>query len=518
MSASREKKQRQGGTPTDKTLTAKQQADQTRRKTIQYTVIGVVVAVLVAALLIWNTGFFQARATAVTVGGTNYTAAQVSYFYHNTQNYRMFTNSNYASYFGYDTNKSPAEQTYTTDEETGEVTTFHDLFLEDAMSQLATVTALYDEAVKNGATAADVKDLLDQNVAAAKEYASQSSMSYKQYLAAMYGSYVTPSVFEDCVTRALIASQYQDEHLEGLEYTTEQLSAYYDEHKDDLDTFKYSYLYFTPEAVETTDADGNEIEMTDEEKEAKEGVNLAKAKTQADEAAAALEDGMSVADAISEYEPNTSGEDTEMEGSAVTGTYAEWLKSADRKAGDVNVVENSTNGYYVVVFGERFLADDPTVDTRHILIQAEIDAGASAPTEEQMAAAEAEAEKLLNEWKAGDATEKSFGELANINSDDGGSNTKGGLYKHVYQGQFVSGYDAWLFDGTRQPGDTDIVENQGSYYGYHVVYFVRENPDFYTWMAKAESSLASEDTQSWLDGLKEGYTAEQASGAKYLGE
>ena len=521
LSASREKKQRQGGTPTDRSLTARQQADQTRRKTIQYTVIGVVVAVLVAALLIWNSGFFQARTTAVKVGGTSYTAAQASYFYHGTQNYQMITNPNYAGYFGYDTNKSPAEQTYTTDEETGEVTTFHDFFLDAALSEMSSVTARYEASLadtENGVTAADVQKSVDANVDAIKSIAKQSGMSYKQYLKAYYGSYMTPSVFEDCLTRQFIANQYYNEHLDGLEYTAEQLDAYYGEHKDDLDTFQYSYLYFTPDAVETKDADGNDIEMTDEEKQAKEEENLAAAKAKADEAAEAIEDGTSVADAISEFEPTTSGEDTENEGSAVTGSYAEWLKSADRKAGDVTVVEDSTNGYYVVVFGERQLLETPTAATRHILIQAEMDSGASAPTDEQMAAAKAKAEELLDQWKAGAATEDSFAELANANSDDGGSNWKGGLYRHVYEGQFVTNYNEWLFDGARQSGDTDIVENKGSYYGYHVVYYVQKNQDFYTWMAKAESSLASEDTQTWLEGLMENYAAEQASGAKYLGQ
>ena len=43
-------------------------------------------------------------------------------------------------------------------------------------------------------------------------------------------------------------------------------------------------------------------------------------------------------------------------------------------------------------------------------------------------AAKQKAEDLLAQWKAGDATEDSFAELANENSADSGSNTNGGLY------------------------------------------------------------------------------------------
>ena len=80
MSASREKKQRQGSGLSEKALQAQQQQAARKRKTVIYTVIGVVVAVLVAALLIWRTGFFQARATAATVGGKNLTVAELSYY------------------------------------------------------------------------------------------------------------------------------------------------------------------------------------------------------------------------------------------------------------------------------------------------------------------------------------------------------------------------------------------------------------------------------------------------------
>ena len=514
MSASREKKQRQGGTPTDKTLNAKQQAEQTRRKTIQYTVIGVVVAVLVAALLIWNSGFFQARATAVKVGGTKYSTAQASYFYHNSYSYNYMTN--YAQYLGYNTGLPPEKQEYMDGK------TYHDFFLESALSDMSTITALYDASLADkdkGVTAADVKDDLNANIESAKQQAKQYSMSYKQFLKARYGSYVTPSVFEDCLTRSLIATRYRQNYKDSLDYTTDQLNAYYEEHSGQLDTFQYSYLYFAPDAVETKDADGNDIEMSEDEKKAKEEENLAAAKAKAEDAKASLAKGESVDDVISSSTPSSSGKDEEAQGLKLNSLYSEWLTDKERKAGDVELIENASgNGFYVVVFHGRYLDDTPSVDTRHILIQAEMDDGAASPTEEQMAAAKAKAEELLEQWKAGAATEESFAELANTNSSDGGSNTNGGLYEKVYKGQFVTNYDAWLFDSARQPGDTGIVENQGNYFGYHVVYFVKQNPDYFSWMSQSKELLTDEDSTSWLEDLRDNCPAEAAGAAKYLGQ
>ena len=76
MSASREKKSRQSDPTqglTQKERKELQEQQAAKRKAVVYTVIGVIVAVLVAALLIWHSGFFQSRTTAVTVNGHNYT-------------------------------------------------------------------------------------------------------------------------------------------------------------------------------------------------------------------------------------------------------------------------------------------------------------------------------------------------------------------------------------------------------------------------------------------------------------
>ena len=69
-----------------------------------------------------------------------------------------------------------------------------------------------------------------------------------------------------------------------------------------------------------------------------------------------------------------------------------------------------------------------------------------------MEAAKAEAQTILDQWKAGEATEESFGILANEHSDDSGSNTRGGLYTYVSEGDMVANINNWLFDASRQPG------------------------------------------------------------------
>ncbi len=130
------------------------------------------------------------------------------------------------------------------------------------------------------------------------------------------------------------------------------------------------------------------------------------------------------------------------------------------------------------LFHSRGRNDYNTVDVRHILFKvdtSDLDSKAD-DYQEKLDARKAEqkeaAEAALKKWEDGAKTEDSFAELANELSSDTGSNTNGGLYTEVYKGQMVTEFNDWCFDESRQPGDTGIVYNEGSYTGYHVIYFV----------------------------------------------
>ena len=176
----------------------------------------------------------------------------------------------------------------------------------------------------------------------------------------------------------------------------------------------------------------------------------------------------------------------------------------------------------MVSFRERF-RDDYTVDARHILIQVdETDLDTESATyeadlEARKAEAKAQAEELLAQWQAGDATEDSFAQLANENSSDSGSNTNGGLYEQIVVGSMVEEFNDWCFDASRKPGDTGIVYgDNGSYKGYHIMYFV--GTDTADWKTQAQNQLLSSDYSAWYEEKTAGYTAEQVeAGIQYVG-
>ena len=528
MSASREKKQRQsaGQNLTQKELKEAREAQAAKRKTILYWVIGVVVVILAAALLIWNSNFFQNRATAVTVNGHNFTAGEVEYYYHSAyqQEYELY----YYSTMGITglTNFNPSldpKDQYVDEEQTQ---TYHDYFMESALNALTQVAALTDAAEKDGFSldlSETGKETYETNLANTKNSAITSNYSYSSYIKAVYGTHMTTGIYESCLKRAIMLTEYQQAHQDALTYTDEDYTTYYDENKDNVDTFSYEVAFLSGTAPSTTDEEGNTVEATEEE----QTIAMETAKANAEKLMADVEAGGDFAELAGTYTEESTANTfraTETTGSSVSTTYGDWLKDAARTEGDMEVFE-STSGYYVVRFLDRYLDETPTADIRHILIKAELtqeddpateDVDESTiPTDEAMEAAKAEAEGLLAQWEAGDKTAESFAELAIANSDDTGSASDGGLYTQVKEGQMVDTFNDWIFDNEHAEGDTGLVENTNSgQYGWHVIYFQSWNDP--AWKLNAKSTFQNDDMTSWIETITEGYEAVKADGFKYV--
>ena len=503
MSASREKKQRQGAGPSTQEIVAQEKAAAYKSKVRRYTIIGVVVAVLVAILLIWNSGLIQRNQTAATVGGTKYSVNDVNYYYQ-TAKY----NANYIYYvYGID---APEDDTVI-DEETGE--TYRDYYLETALSSLTQLTALYDAATAAGYKDSDVADTVKEQIATAKSYASTNGYSYGAFLKAQFGRYMTPSAYKSMLTKAAVADLYYSDYYDSLEFGAAELEAYYEENKDSLDTFDYSYLYFTPEEAEAGE------DATEEEIAELESIALARAETLAGLALDSVEAGTAIADVAELYPDASFTEHATTVGSSLSSIYKTELVAL--AAGESVLVENGESGYYVITLHERKLSDETVADVRHILINAETADDASVPTDEAWNAALAQIEEIKAEYLSGDKSEDSFAALAEKYSTDSGSNTNGGLYTGVAQGDFVTEFDSWLFDQAHSVGDIEIIKHAAGeddsnvYYGYHLAYYAGESKQ---WESTASSALREADIAEWVENLSSGYEAEYTSASKYVAE
>lgn len=514
MSASREKKQRQSVAPSNKNAKARAEQAAYKRKVRTYTAIGVVVTILVAALLTWNSDFFQRRATAATVGDAKLTVAEMSYYYNGIR-------STYVTYGIVDSTKPDSEQMYNADEGT----TYRDYFMENALDQAQTTKARYDAALKAGYTVEDIQSDLDETIQSYKDNAKSSGMSYEASLRSMYGRYITVNAFEDLLAQSLLATKYYNDTTEETSngFTEDEISKYYDEHKDDVDTFEYSYLYFQAETVEETDQDGNAL-STEKIAELKKEA-MAAAKEKADQALASYQGGTLVSKLITDTSP-TSSEDhaTVVGASSITDTYKDELLKLKENEG--TVVESADTGYYVVISHKRYQDTAKPATIRDILIQAETTTDESgnvvAPTQEAWDAAKAKADEVMAKWEESDKTAEAFGELAATYSASSTA-ADGGLTTGVKSGTLNDDRDSWLFKEDRTAGDVTTTKHQdnpdssNAYWGYHITYFQEWEEE--SWKQTVRSTLTNDAMTEWSDKLLEGdaYAVAEAGGAKYFG-
>lgn len=150
--------------------------------------------------------------------------------------------------------------------------------------------------------------------------------------------------------------------------------------------------------------------------------------------------------------------------------------------------------------------EEKYVNARHILITPKggttDENGTTTYSDEEWAACEAEAQAILDEYLAGDKTEDSFAALAAEKTEDPGSQTTGGLYENIYEGQMVEPFENWCFDESRKTGDTGLVQTS---YGYHVMYYVDSVP---VWVSYAESGWITEQSNNFLIELAAKYPME----------
>ena len=369
MSASREKKNRQevaaSGVADPKTARQAQEQAKERRSNRLYAIIAIAFVVVAIGLVVWNSNIIQRGTTAVTVEGESYSAAEVSYYYHNA--YNSIVNSKYASLYGIDKNTSLSQQSLNDTAKmmlrVSEDMTWDAYFRDAAKKSLIQLTMLKKGAAEKGMTFNDdMQKEVDRTVETFSTYAKKAGYSTSAYLKLMYGNNMTMSTFKSILKDTLLASHYQQDYIDSLTYTDEEVETYYNEHKNNFDVADYEYIYFKGTADSTKDADGNTVKPTDEENAAAKEA----ASANANAALEAVRNGLLMEKAAGNYDNGTYTD-------RPTGTYSgdavtEWVFNEERQEGDLTLIESGDN-YYVVLFHSRGRNDYNTVDVRHILFK-----------------------------------------------------------------------------------------------------------------------------------------------------
>ena len=477
---------------------AEQERKQGRRLAYGFLVIVLILGVLTVLV---NTNILSHNMTAVTIDGDKYTAVDVSFFY-NTE-YTRFSNENSNSMSALIDRSKPLE---TQECLLNPEMTWSEYFLDLAFNTMKQVTMLTRLAEQNGFSLpeeyyADI-DALVANLE--MYYSLYGYPNVQNFLAANYGKGATEKTLRAILEKTFLAEAYAKELRNSYEYSSSQLDEWYEAYKDtyDIITYRSQFVYADMEGLpelpdlgleESPEDQAIRDEMTLERMTAAYELALAYTEVESEDAFKEL-----AFNSLDEYTQEMYADydftliRTEGIGLTESAEVNEWLLSPDRVPGETSLLEYD-DGYQVVYFVGRNANDYEMVNVRHILIKS---ADLELLPEQMLIEAKEKAEAILEEWRSGPATEESFAELANEHSEDAGSNTNGGLYEKIGQGQMVPEFDAFCFDPERKPGDTAIVfgENAG-YKGYHVMYYSGTAGLYKDLLAQA--ILGDEDYQAW---------------------
>ena len=527
MSASSKKKLRkelEAAAMTEKQLLEQKESKKLRLYTGLFAAAIAVMIVVVIASRIVSSGFIPRSTTALTVGGTKISAAELNHYYIDSVNSFMNQAGEYISLYGLDTTKPLDEQFYSE----ADKLTWSDHFLNQATTSAQNMYAVYNAAQAEGfKLSEDGKASVEAAVQNMAMYATLGGYpSADGYISAVYGEGCNEDTFRHYAEVQMIAQEYAVAKNEALTYDEAALKAEDDKNPAAYSAFTYNYYYLSANKFYeggTKNEDGTTT-YSDEEMEAGRAKAEAAANTLA--AATTIEElDAAVAALEINAEATTPAKSTRMANTQyanVTAAIREWVTSADRKAGDIKVIaseytshdhadgeectgENdskSVSGYYVVLFEGSDKNLTNLVNVRHILVGFEggtydETTGATTYSDEEKAKAKKTAEEILAAYANGENTEDAFAALATEKTTDTGSKENGGLYENVYPGQMVTNFNDWCFDSARKTGDTGLVETE---YGYHVMYFVGTSETTYRDLM-IENTLRSADMSAWETGL-----------------
>ena len=530
MSASQKKKLRNeqnAAQLTEKQIAEQKEAKKLRTYTAIFSIAIVLMLCVVVATTVMESGFLQRRTTAVTVGDYEISAPELNHYYVDSVHQFQQQTGQAMLFSGLAPNTPLDEQII--DDETGK--TWADRFLEIALENIHHTYALYDAAVTSGMTLeeedqAAVDSMLQNIEMDAKLNAGFPDL--KSYVKTVYGTGANLDTYRHYIEVQYLASKYSSAHMNELEYTDEQLREKDAENPIPFNSYSYNDFYLSNSFFlegGTTGEDGA-ITYSDEEKAAAAAKceEVAKALTAEPTTTAVVLDkaiadlGLEKADEpAKKTNVNTGVFDTQL-----PAAIKDWILSADRKAGDVTMIPNeivtndedgnekrTVNGYYIVLFNSVDDNNFPISNVRHILVQfdggSKDENGQMVYTDAEKAVARGEAEGILAEFLAGDATEESFAKLAIEKSEDPGSASNGGLIQNILPtSNYVDNFLNWSIDRSRQAGDTGIVETE---YGCHVMYYVGDSERNYR-DTMIQNVLTGDAMVEWEDSLVEAIPAE----------
>ena len=435
--------------------------------------------------------YLATHETYVVINGEEVNKVEFDYVYNTSKNNYITQYGSYLSYFGLDTSKDLSTQMYS------ETLTWKDYFEQNAVESLKQNKALMAEAKAAGFTY-DTTDEYNTFKETIKTSAAAAGVSDKEYVRSIYGSYATMGRIEEYVKNDMVMNAYYQKLQEDNAPSDDEVQSYYEENKATYDSVDYRLTTIEADLPTEPTELADPVEETAADTTGTTDGTAATDSTQDTayqpsdaEIAKAMEDAKVLAD-DAEQTVAKDGEAHENEKkSSVNYLISDWLFDDARKAGDTTVITNdNSHCYYAVAFEKRYLDETPSADVRVII-----------PTEDKTG------EEILEEWKNGAATEDSFAELCKKYTQDTSAVENGGLFEQVTKTGMTEELSNWIFDSSRQAGDTVAITVSDSTY---VLYYIgQDQPE---WKINIKNTLVSDTMSQHMQDITADVTVEDPKG------
>lgn len=435
--------------------------------------------------------YLATHETYVVINGEEVNKVEFDYVYNTSKNNYITQYGSYLSYFGLDTSKDLSTQMYS------DTLTWQDYFEQNAVESLKQNKALMAEAKAAGFTY-DTTDEYNTFKETIKTSAAAAGVSDKEYVRSIYGSYATMGRIEEYVKNDMVMNAYYQKLQEDNAPSDDEIQSYYEENKATYDSVDYRLTTIEADLPTEPTELADPVEETAADTTGSTDGTAATDSTQDTayqpsdaEIAKAMEDAKVLAD-DAEQTVAKDGEAHENEKkSSVNYLISDWLFDDARKAGDTTVITNdNSHCYYVVAFEKRYLDETPSADVRVII-----------PTEDKTG------EEILEEWKNGAATEDSFAELCKKYTQDTSAVENGGLFEQVTKTGMTEELSNWIFDSSRQAGDTVAITVSDTTY---VLYYIgQDQPE---WKINIKNTLVSDTMSQHMQDITADVTVEDPKG------
>ena len=435
--------------------------------------------------------YLATHETYVVINGEEVNKVEFDYVYNTSKNNYITQYGSYLSYFGLDTSKDLSTQMYS------DTLTWQDYFEQNAVESLKQNRALMAEAKAAGFTY-DTTDEYNTFKETIKTSAAAAGVSDKEYVRSIYGSYATMGRIEEYVKNDMVMNAYYQKLQEDNAPSDDEIQSYYEENKATYDSVDYRLTTIEADLPTEPTELADPVEETAADTTGTTDGTAATDSTQDTayqpsdaEIAKAMEDAKVLAD-DAEKTVAKDGEAHENEKkSSVNYLISDWLFDDARKAGDTTVITNdNSHCYYVVAFEKRYLDETPSADVRVII-----------PTEDKTG------EEILEEWKNGAATEDSFAELCKKYTQDTSAVENGGLFEQVTKTGMTEELSNWIFDSSRQAGDTVAITVSDTTY---VLYYIgQDQPE---WKINIKNTLVSDTMSQHVQDITADVTVEDPKG------